>query len=130
MYLKRCASVRQPGLMYYTCMTDMQQIVYLSETNLIDLNITTDEVIASIEALLHERSRSRAWSAPMILPSIQGTNTIVPIKVTALMMARVYRTSRCLPDVKPIGVVLLMLMSVPFCMVLLAGAAIRGCRFP
>lgn len=41
-----------------------KKILFLSESNLIDLGISTEEVIASIEALLKARSRSKAWSAP------------------------------------------------------------------
>lgn len=46
-------------------------ILYLSESDLIDLSISTEEVIGSIERLLVARSRSEAWSAPkaVIQPS-------------------------------------------------------------
>jgi ornithine cyclodeaminase/alanine dehydrogenase-like protein (mu-crystallin family) len=52
-------------------MSETKTLLYLSESNLIDLGISTEEVIASIERLFHERSRSRAWSAPkaVIQPS-------------------------------------------------------------
>ena len=44
-------------------------VPYLSAKRLEDLGITTAEVVACIEHLLRERTRSRAWSAPK--PSIK-----------------------------------------------------------
>ena len=45
-------------------MTKDQGILYLSETMLAGLGITTDEVIDSIEKLISQCAKSRAWSAP------------------------------------------------------------------
>ncbi len=45
-------------------MANDQGILYLSETMLAGLGITTDEVIDSIEKLISECAKSRAWSAP------------------------------------------------------------------
>ena len=52
-------------------MNNTRTINYLSESNLSELGISTEEVIAAIEGLVRERSRSRAWSAPkaVIQPS-------------------------------------------------------------
>lgn len=52
-------------------MDKKKTILYLSENDLIDLSISTQEVLESIEKLLVARSRSEAWSAPkaVIQPS-------------------------------------------------------------
>jgi ornithine cyclodeaminase/alanine dehydrogenase len=51
-------------------MTRTDTVPYLSEDELAGLDITTDEVIVSIEALIEEVARSRAWNAPkaVIMP--------------------------------------------------------------
>src|SRR5215475_8454953 len=40
------------------------RLSYLSQTTLQALDLTTDEVIASIEHLIRRRSQARAWNAP------------------------------------------------------------------
>ena len=45
-------------------MNEMRHILYLSEADLVNLNIATEEVIESIQTLLYGRAQLKAWSAP------------------------------------------------------------------
>ena len=45
-------------------MITTMQVAYLGEAELASLNVTADEAIAAIEAVIVERNEGRAWMAP------------------------------------------------------------------